>query len=198
MAKHKVEQKKRSVDDVADYLYDNGVILIDFEIDEQTIQPAVMQLLSYHIDPDFTKNVQIIINSRGGCTYATFGFINLMATVKNPITTMGFGLVASGAAMIFAAGDRRLLSPDSCVMIHEAWGTARGRHHDIQTEAEQWRKEHDLIIDHYLRHSRYKTVEDVKKHLLVPRTDNWLSPREMVAHGLCEGVTKRHKKSPAP
>lgn len=53
------------------------------------------------------------------------------------------------------------------------------------------RKEEDMthkrILEHYKRHTKFKTDKDIHKHLL-PEVDVWLSAEEAVKYGIADKV----------
>ena len=68
------------------------------------------------------KNVIIHINSGGGRVNAAFAIIDAIEAAKNRgfyITTIGRGLVASAAVLIYVTGDYRITSKRALFMIHE-------------------------------------------------------------------------------
>lgn len=174
-------------------LEERGIIFISGYITKAALEPAMRRLLLYHFDEDFTDDVQIIINSPGGNLDAGWAFIDLMRFIKNPIRTIGMGEISSMATMIFIAGDHRILAPNAIAMIHQFSAAAMGNYSDLVAD----RKAQDLsqkqFIKHFVEHSKYKTEKEVKQHILLSH-DNYLSPLEMIKHGLADEVFKPRKR----
>ena len=170
-------------------LEDRGIIFINSIITKHTLDRAYKRLLSLHFNPNFTDTIQILINSPGGYTDAGWAFIDMMEFVKNEIKTVAIGEIASMATSIFIAGDQRIMSPNSVAMIHEfSTGTA-GSYAQLVASRKAEDIEYQKDLDHLLRHSRYTTETQITTNLL-KETDNWLTPREMMIHGLCDEVTE--------
>lgn len=63
-------------------------------------------------------DIKVIINSVGGEETSGYALYDAMMTAKNKIVTEGHGQVSSIAAIIFQAGDERLMAPGCEYMIH--------------------------------------------------------------------------------
>lgn len=65
------------------------------------------------------KSVSIQLTSEGGDVYSALAVYSLLRSYPGEITIEGRGLIASAAVLIFAAGDKRLVSPEAHFMFHE-------------------------------------------------------------------------------
>jgi ATP-dependent Clp protease protease subunit len=175
-----------------DALSDRGILFIDDLINKMSVKQAFKSLIELHFNEEFTDTVQIIINSPGGYTDAGWAFIDLMKFVKNPIRTIAIGESASMATMIFVAGDERVMSPNSSIMIHNFSAMHAGTHDDLIAN----RKADDImnkkILEHFKKYSNLKTDKLVKQHLLTGR-DNFLTPQEALEFGLCDKISSDRK-----
>jgi ATP-dependent Clp protease protease subunit len=72
------------------------------------------------------KPIAVHIASGGGMMHAGGAIYDLIRCSPAPVTTVGFGVVASAAVIVFQAGGRRLLSPMSRIVLHEAKITIDG------------------------------------------------------------------------
>ncbi len=175
-------------------LEDRGIIILDREITKQTLARASAKLLQFHFDEKWDEPIQIILNSPGGYLDAAWAFIDMMDCIRLPIRTIAMGEIVSAAAMIFVAGDERLMSPNSSAMIHHFSTMTGGSYPELVAS----RKSEDLqasrIIDHFLKNSTvYKSAKQVEDKILLSH-DNWLSPKEMKGHGLCDIILPSRKK----
>ncbi len=175
-------------------LEERAVLILDREITKQTLARVSAKLLAYHFDERYKDPIQLILNSPGGYLDATWAFIDVMDSIRLPIRTIAMGEIVSAAAMIFVAGDERVMSPNSSAMIHHFSTMAGGSYPELVAS----RKSEDLqatrIVDHFIKHSKYRTAKEVEDKILLSH-DNWLSPKEMKAHGLCDVVIP-HKQRP--
>lgn len=171
-----------------DHILDQkGFIIIDKDISKTSLSQSYKKLLALHFNTQFKDPIHIIINSPGGHCDAGWAFIDLMAFVKNKIVTIAMGEIASMAANIFIAGDERILTPNCSTMIHQFSDFGQGNYGDLVAKTKMWELEYQRSITHLLKFSKYKTKEQIEKHLL-KQNDNWLSPLDMKQHGLCDKV----------
>ena len=61
----------------------------------------------------------VVINAPGGDVYDSLHIVELLRTCGLPVHTIGFGLVASGAAFVFTCGTERWLAPTAKFMVHD-------------------------------------------------------------------------------
>lgn len=71
-----------------------------------------------YLDTFDQEAIEMWISSPGGDASSTLGLIDVMASLRAPIQTVGFGQVCSSAALILAAGQTRLVHPLTQVMLH--------------------------------------------------------------------------------
>ena len=75
--------------------------------------------------------VNVRINSPGGSVFEGYGIYNNLRKHKGKVTTYNDGLAASAASIVFLAGEERIASSLSMVMIHEAATIAFGNADDF-------------------------------------------------------------------
>lgn len=66
-----------------------------------------------------TDDISVIINSCGGDVYTALGIYDCLSAQECNITTTIAGVAASAASIIFLAGDKRNMSPNSTYMVHQ-------------------------------------------------------------------------------
>lgn len=75
------------------------------------------------------EEMTLIINSPGGTVVDGFAFYDFLMQLKrrgHRITTKGIGMQASMGGILLQAGDRRIMSQRSWMLIHEVQGIADG------------------------------------------------------------------------
>jgi ATP-dependent protease ClpP protease subunit len=85
------------------------------------------------------KNIEVWIDSNGGSVFAATGMFNALMQHKNTgatVTTIGDSKVMSAATVVFAAGDKRKVSPGCLFMIHNPLTYAGGYATDLRKAAE--------------------------------------------------------------
>lgn len=175
-----------------DALESRGILIIDDTISKQSLAHASKKLLSYHFDTSFSNDIQIILNSPGGYLDAGHSFIDLMGWVRHKVRTIALGEICSMATLIFIHGDERIMAPNSTAMIHQFSSFSEGRYTDLVAARKYEDMEMKKHLNMLLQCSKYRTIEEIKKHLL-HTNDNYMTPKEMMEHGLCEGIFEPYK-----
>lgn len=105
------------------------------------------------------------VNSPGGSyldAFSGFDIIDYFKALGHPVTVQNTGMMTTHAAIMMQAADRRIMTPRSRMMIHEADIQARGNTGDIK--------------------DRVKFIRQLEEHgwrLLVSRTNGKLSVEEL-------------------
>lgn len=87
-------------------------------IDWETVTPVSELLAAMNAvsrDP-----ITIHIASGGGMMAPAAALYDLIRCSPAPVTTVGFGIVASAAVIVFQAGATRLIAPTARIVLHEA------------------------------------------------------------------------------
>ena len=89
------------------------------------------------------------INSEGGVVDTGFDIYNYLKSLSVPVKTVGSGLVASIATVIFMAGEQRTLREGTNFMIHLPMGGIDGTADEIEDYAKEVRTVEDKLIKFY-------------------------------------------------
>lgn len=127
------------------------------EVDEET-QLIFFQLMSDCIRENLSQvyfkggadPIIVHVNSPGGGAHCGLAIYDFMKNCGCPITTVVEGCAASAASFIFLAGERRIVTKDSCVLLHQpSWG-AIGQNRLLQDIAHNVEKIFDRMIKIYM------------------------------------------------
>ncbi len=171
-------------------LVQQGILFLNGIITDQSVQNHIKALWSFHLNKSFNNEIQLIINSPGGNGFGGWGLIDTIESIRLPVRTTALGMVGSMAVMVFIAGDTRIMSPNSFGMIHHFSATSQGSYKELVADRKFEDHLCDKSVQHFLRHSKYKTKNQVLKYILKDQ-NNWLSPQEMKHHGLCDAISGR-------
>lgn len=138
------------------------------------------QILGLDVD-----TINVHINSYGGEVAEGIAIYNSLKQHKAKIRTYCDGFAASIASAIFMAGDERVMSNASALMIHNAWSRARGNANDFRKVAEDLDKINQLSINAYMEH--VTITEEKLKQLMNEET--WLLPQEALDYGFATSIT---------
>jgi ATP-dependent Clp protease, protease subunit len=139
---------------------------------------------------DAEKPVTIYINSPGGSADSGFAIYDALRFFTPPIKTVVSGLCASAAvlAQLAAPKERRFVTPNGRIMLHQPRTTMRGTASDIKIDADEMvrlRERYNTIV----AEATGKTVTQVTKDC---DRDFWLGAEQALAYGLVGRIVKTH------
>ena len=171
--------------DVFSRLMMDRIIFLGTEINDYTANTLSAQLL-YLDSVDPGKDISIYINSPGGSVTAGLGIYDTMQFIKCDVSTICMGIAASMGAFLFAAGakGKRLVLPNSEVMIHQPLGGAQGQATEIKIAADHILKTRERI-NRILAENMGKPIEFVERET---ERDNFLTAEEAVEYGLADKI----------
>lgn len=150
---------------IGDFEDVKGVNLIDV-IGQVKSQP---EALSFNVH----------INSEGGVVEVGFDIYNYLKSLGKPITTIGTGIVASIATIIFMAGDERKINANTQFMIHLPWGSTAGSADDLEQFASELRDAEKQLA------TFYKKALNLEDEAILPllKNETWLTVDQLTTLG---------------
>ncbi len=166
----------------------NRRIYIDDEIDERS---TALALKGLHYLDQGVGPIQIMINSGGGSVLDTWAIYDSIRSCKSTTITIGTGAVASAAGLLLVCGDERYATPNCQFMAHEgvlhfeedetfAPTTLLGELKQDEKLTALWC---DQMAEHTAHGKKWWMTHSVK-----PKEDMWFNQKEMVIHGIIDGV----------
>lgn len=131
--------------------------------------------------------ITLVLNTTGGNLIVTYGIIDLLELYKGPITTIVTGYACSSGALIFMAGDKRLMTKRSLLMLHHMTVYFEGPYPNTKSFQKSNDIYYDLTLEHILKYSQCLSEKEIKAKILKSE-DNWLSPKESIELGLCDKI----------
>ena len=129
---------------------------------------------------------EVFINSEGGVVDTGFDIYNFLKSLGLPVTTIGTGTVASIATVIFMAGTKRIVKPNTEFMIHLPMGAI-----DYATadEMEDHSKAVRMIENNIIQF--YSKELSLNKEAITPllRNESWLNGQQLIDLGFVTGAT---------
>lgn len=129
-----------------------------------------------NLDADF---INVYINSYGGEVAEGLAIYNSLKRHKAKVTTYCDGFACSAASVVFMAGDERVMSTASLLMIHNAWTYASGNAKELRKQADDLDAITQASINAYMQ--EVAIDEDELKEMLDNET--WLSPQLALEKG---------------
>ena len=138
------------------------------------------------LDVDF---INIYINSYGGEVAEGLAIYNTLKRHNATVRTYCDGFACSIASVIFMAGDERIMSNASLLMIHNAWTNISGNANELRKQADDLEKITQASINVYLQDVNIS--EEELRQLLDNET--WLTPQEAFEKGFATTITNEKK-----
>ena len=138
-----------------------------------------------------TSSINVHINSYGGDVSEGLAIYNTLRTSGKNITTICDGFACSAASVIFMAGSKRIMSPASLLMIHNAWTVAMGNSEELRKQAD------DLETITQGSVNAYKEVATISEEEIKELMDNetWILPEDAVAWGFATDISAESEDS---
>lgn len=127
--------------DIFSRLLEERIVFLGGPINDDTANVIIAQFL-FLDNENSEADISFYINSPGGYVHSTLAIYDTMKFIKADISTVCLGMAASGAAVLLAGGKKgkRIVLPNSKVMIHQPLGGVEGQATDIQIHAEEMLK----------------------------------------------------------
>ncbi len=163
-------------------------VMVFGQITDKLARDVVARILT--LADDSTQPIQIYVNSPGGHVESGDSIHDTIKFVRSsvPIYMIGTGWVASAAALIYAAGEKRLrfCLPNTRFLLHQPMGGVQGPATDIDIEAREIIKMRERLSQIFAAETG-QPVERVRKD-----TDRnyWMSAAEAVDYGLAYKIIR--------
>lgn len=178
------DSKKETVYDIYSKLLKERIIFIEGEINDETANLVVSELL--YLDSISNDDINIYINSPGGNITAGMAIYDTMNYIKSDTITIGIGLCASMAAFLLSSGTKgkRCSLSNTEIMIHEPLGGVNGQATEIKIVAERIlkiKKKLNKILSKNTKKSLSKIEKDVER-------DYYMDSDEALKYGIIDKI----------
>jgi ATP-dependent Clp protease protease subunit len=173
--------------DIYSRLLRDRVIFLGSQVDEHTANLTIAQMLFLE-NQDAERDIIFYVNSPGGSVYDGLAIIDTMNYVKCDIQTVGVGMQASMGAVLLSNGTKgkRLILPNSKVMIHQPWTS--GRERTSVTEMEITLREMQDIKKRIIDILAKNTSQPISRLEKDADRDFWMSAEEARKYGIVDKV----------
>ncbi len=184
-----IKESSRGYDSVniEDELLKTREIFLTDTIDADSMDSIIKQLMYlYREDPE--KEITLYINSPGGEVDSGLAVYDFLKLMKAPIRTVCIGIAASMGAILFLAGDRRVMMPNSRIMIHDparGGGSMAGMKPDeIEENLNDLRKAQQVMVN-IISQTTGRSQKSVRSKT---RKDSYFNAQEAVEFGLATQI----------
>ena len=134
--------------------------------------------------PEDIETINVYINSYGGEVAEGLAIYNVLRRHKAKVKTYSDGFACSAASVVFMAGDERIMSNASLLMIHNAWLLTWGDQNELRKDADDLETINAATIQAYMNH--VSISEDELKTMLDAET--WISAADALEMGFATSV----------
>lgn len=129
--------------------------------------------------------INVYINSYGGEVAEGLAIYNALKRHKAKIITYCDGFACSIASVIFMAGEERIMSNASLLMIHNAWTYTVGNSNQLRKEADDLETITQASINAYL--SGVNIDQEELQEML--DNESWITPEDSLKMGFATSIT---------
>lgn len=129
-------------------------------------------------------DLRVRINSYGGEVAEGLAIYSLLKSFGRKVTTVCDGFACSAASVIFMAGEKRVMTNSSLLMIHNAWTYASGDANALRKQADDLEKITKPSLDIYKSVSNL-SEEEIKKMM---DDETWITKEEALAYGFATEI----------
>lgn len=174
--------------DIFSRLLKDRIIFLGEEVTDASASLIVAQLLFLEAE-DPKKDINLYINSPGGSVTAGMAIYDTMQFIKCDVSTICIGMAASMGAFLLAGGakGKRLILPNSEVMIHQPSGGAKGQATDIKIVADNILRTKKRLNE-ILAANTGKPIEVIE---VDTERDNYMTAEEAVEYGLVDAIVNQ-------
>lgn len=128
--------------------------------------------------------INVYISSYGGEVKEGLAIYNALKNHKAKVRTYCDSFACSIASVIFMAGDERIMSNASLLMIHNAWTTAVGNADELRKQA----KDLDVITSASVAAYMERATITEKELRKLMDAETWITPEKAVEYGFATSI----------
>jgi len=103
------------------------------------------------------------ITTHGGCIHSAFTTVDCISSLKTPVYTVAEGFVASAGTLLTLAGEKRYITENAYMLIHELRSGVWGKMSSIEEEYSNLKKVMEHITNYYVKRTNLskKSLEKI-------------------------------------
>ena len=135
----------------------------------------------YHVK---TPPIHLHIQSQGGSLYHTLYIVDLIQNLKVPVYTYVDGFAASAATLMSVVGEKRYMTKNSLMLIHQLSGADSGKYNELQDQMSNMNVLMNIIVETYKTHTK---IQNMTLYNLLQK-DLWLDAETCLTYGLVDEI----------
>lgn len=137
---------------------DNNEDGVNFALAEKVIKGL------HVLESSSQAEITCIINSIGGDTYQALAIYDAIKACKSPVKMIAYGNIFSAAGYILQSADRRIVSKNSALMLHDGAVSYSGTPRSVDNWREFEKKQDRIFFEIYFekireKHPKFKSSE---------------------------------------
>lgn len=179
-------QWQREVDKDDSSAEEHGVYTVYGEIGSRSVLGAI-QLLDDWSRRKPGAPLKIIFNSPGGSVTDGFAFYDFIQELKvdHEVTTVAIGMAASMGGILLQAGHKRIMGPNTFMLIHEISAGAMGKISEMEDDLKFYKKLEEKGLTILANRSKLSKAT-IKRRW--KSKDWWISAQEALEFGFIDGI----------
>lgn len=169
-----------------DEMYDKRYVFLNKDVNEESMASLMEQFMHLELTKP-GERINFVINSPGGNVSDGLAVYDLIRSLESPVRTICMGTAASMGAILFLAGDERVMAKHSQVMIHDAsFGKADFsglKPEEISEKADDLLKT-TKILREIIAERTGKSLKEVTEKM---KKDSYFKAEEAIEFGLATG-----------
>lgn len=128
--------------------------------------------------------INLHIQSEGGSFLHSLYLIDVIQKINTPVNTYIDGFAASAATLISVAGDKRYMTKNSLMLIHQLYSQNEGKYNQLDDGIHNIETFMNLIRDLYLSKTKFEinNLNELLSH------DLWLTSDKCLQYGLVDEI----------
>lgn len=177
---------------IEDELLTHRSVFLVGEINQASSDEIIKQLL-YLERTESGKPVTLLINSPGGEVKSGLAVYDMIRLMESPVNTVCTGMAASMAAILFLAGEKRVMLPHAEIMIHDpSYNRADisgDKPREIQHKLDSL-NETRLMLDEIIAERTGKPLDEI---LSVTQEDTYYKAKAAIEFGLADAIVTKEQ-----
>lgn len=161
-------------------------VFLHGEVNECSVANVIAQMLS--LAECDKRPIYLVVSTYGGSVDEMFSLYDTIKFLPCPVHTVGLGKVMSAGVLLLASGTRgkRMMGARARIMMHSTSGDLNGNVFEVENEANEHRRLHDLMVERLVAETRM-TRRQVTK-IMDSKVNRYLTPEEALRLGIVDKI----------
>lgn len=169
--------------DIDTKLFQNRIVYVTGEVDEDLSKQTVTQLL--YLDSVDHSDISLYINSPGGNVTDGLAIVDTINAISSKVQTVGVGLCASMGAILLMSGNTRRCTKNCQILLHTVSScTGYSDVHQSRVDFEHQDRMNNTLSEIICEKSNLKP-EELKE---LTQHDCWLSAEKALEYGIIDSI----------